>query len=43
MQGLEGVQEFCNLEDSKNIRKKDVMASIMSRDLEKEKTSMAMV
>lgn len=34
---------FADLEGSRNIRKKDVMASVMSRDLEKEKTSMAVV
>ncbi len=34
---------FADLEGSKTIRKKDVMASVMSRDLEKEKISMAVV
>jgi magnesium chelatase family protein len=34
---------FADLEGAKDIRKKDVMASVMSRDLEKEKTSMAVV
>jgi len=34
---------FADLEGSKNIRKKDVIASVMSRDLEKDKNSMAVV
>jgi magnesium chelatase family protein len=34
---------FADLEGSEYIRKKDVMAAIMSRDLEKEKTSMAVI
>jgi len=34
---------FADIDGSKNIRKKDVIASVMSRDLEKDKTSMAVV
>jgi magnesium chelatase family protein len=34
---------FADLEGAENIRKKDVMASIMSRDMEKEKVHMAVV
>jgi magnesium chelatase family protein len=40
---LKVARTFADLEDSKSIRKKDVMASVMSRDLEKEKISMAVV